>query len=86
MQVLREHGLSTDGETPKLLTDERVRQADVVVTMGCGETCPVYPGTTYEDWTLEDPKGKDLEAVRRVVGEIDAGVRDLLIRLSAAGG
>ena len=57
MQVLHERGLGTDGETPKLLTDERVRQADVVVTMGCGQTCPVYPGTTYEDWTLEDPGG-----------------------------
>ena len=86
VQVLHERGLSTDGESPKLLTAGGVRQADVVVTMGCGETCPVFPGTTYEDWTLEDPKGKDLEAVRRVVGEIDAGVRDLLIRLSAAGG
>ena len=85
VQVLHERGLSTDGESPKLLTDEAVRRADVVVTMGCGETCPVVPGTAYEDWTLEDPKDKDLETVRRVVGEIDARVRDLLSRLSAAG-
>ena len=60
VQVLHDRGLRTDGERPTLLTPDDVQAADVVVTMGCGETCPVFPGTTYEDWALEDPKGQDL--------------------------
>ncbi len=79
--VLHERGLSTEGEAPSLLTRDRVEQADVVVTMGCGESCPFVPGTRYEDWPLDDPKGQDLPAVRRIVDEIDARVRDLLDRL-----
>ena len=81
VQVLAERGLSTDGEAPKLLTYEGVQQADVVVTMGCGETCPVFPGRTYEDWPLDDPKGQDLDTVRRIVDQVDHRVRDLLERL-----
>lgn len=80
VQVLHERGLSTAGETPKLLTDDGVREADVVVTMGCGETCPVFPGKTYEDWPLDDPKGQDLDTVRRIVEEVEARVLDLLAR------
>jgi len=83
VQVLHERGLSTDGEAPKLLTYEGVQEADVVVTMGCGETCPVSPGKTYEDWPLDDPKGQDLDTVRRIVGQVDERVRDLLSRLAA---
>ena len=82
VQVLHERGMSTDGESPKLLTYDGVRAADVVITMGCGETCPVFPATTYEDWILEDPKGQDLDTVRRIVSEIDGRVQDLLVRLS----
>ena len=87
VQVLHERGLSTEGEAPTLLTSDGVRQADVVVTMGCGETCPVFPGKTYEDWPLDDPKGQDLDTVRRIVDQVDARVRDLLARLgtTAAG-
>lgn len=81
VEVLRERGLSAEGESPKLLTPESVEQADVVVTMGCRETCPVFPGTRYEDWPLDDPKGQELPVVRRIVDEIDARVRDLLDRL-----
>ena len=81
VQVLHEMGLSTDGETPKLLTYDGVQAADVVITMGCGETCPVFPGKTYEDWTLDDPKGQDIDTVRRIVLEIDIRVLDLLERL-----
>ena len=81
VQVLHERGLSTTGERPTLLTSDGVREADVVVTMGCGETCPVFPGTSYEDWQLDDPKGQDLEAVRRIVAEVDERVQDLLARL-----
>ena len=81
VQVLEERGLSINGETPKLLTYDGVQEADVVITMGCGETCPVFPGKTYEDWTLDDPKGQDLDTVRRIVTEIDTRVRDLLSRV-----
>jgi arsenate reductase len=83
VQVLHERGLSTDGETPKLLTREGVQEADVVITMGCGETCPVFPGKTYEDWPLDDPRGQDLDTVRRIVDQVDQRVRDLLERLDA---
>lgn len=81
VQVLHERGLSTDGEAPELLTYDGVQQADVVVTMGCGETCPVFPGKTYEDWPLDDPKGQDLDTVRRIVDQVDQRVQDLLTRL-----
>lgn len=78
--VLHERGLRTDGEAPQLLTYDGVQEADVVVTMGCGETCPVLPGKAYEDWELDDPKGQDIDTVRRIVDEIDVRVRDLLSR------
>ncbi len=84
VQVLHERGLSTEGESPTLLTHDGVRDADVVVTMGCGETCPVFPGKTYEDWPLDDPKGQDLPTVRRIVDEVDERVRGLLERLAAS--
>ena len=84
VQVLEERGLSTAGEAPALLTPEGVQEADVVVTMGCGETCPVFPGTTYEDWPIDDPKGQDLAAVRRIVDEVEQRVQDLLGRLPSA--
>ena len=86
VRVLHERGLSTQGETPTLLTADAVRRADVVVTMGCGETCPVFPGRTYEDWTFDDPKGQDLDAVRRIVDEVDRRVQDLLARLPGLAG
>ncbi len=77
-QVLAERGLSVGGETPKLLEHALVEGADVVITMGCGETCPVFPGKRYEDWTVEDPAGQDLETVRRIVDDIDRRVRRLV--------
>lgn len=81
VQILERRGLSVEGEAPKLLTYDGVHEADVVVTMGCGETCHVFPGKTYEDWQLDDPKGQDLDTVRRIVAEIDDRVQDLLTRL-----
>jgi len=81
VRVLHERGLSTEGEAPKLLTSEGVQQADVVITMGCGEICPVFPGATYEDWALDDPNGQDVGTVRRIVDEIDVRVQDLLARV-----
>ena len=81
VQAMAELGIDISQEAPRRLADEAVRTADVVVTMGCGDACPVYPGKTYEDWELEDPAGKSLEAVRRIRDEIDARVRALLVRL-----
>ena len=81
VQVLAERGLSTDGEVPTLLTREGVVEADVVVTMGCGEACPYVPGKRVVDWELDDPKGQDLQTVRRIVDEIDARVQALLTEL-----
>jgi arsenate reductase len=77
-QVLAERGLPVEQHTPTLLTPEGVQLADVVVTMGCGETCPIYPGKRYEDWRVDDPKGQDLPTVRRIVDDVDARVRALM--------
>ncbi|MDP9181868.1 MAG: heat-shock protein HtpX [Actinomycetota bacterium] len=80
-QVLAEQGISVEDHVPSLLTHEALQEADVVVTMGCGETCPVFPGKRYEDWPVDDPKGQDLETVRRIVADVEARVRDLAARL-----
>ena len=80
-QVLAERGLSTEGHVPSLLDAGTVRDSDVIVTMGCGETCPVFPGRRYEDWQVDDPAGQDAETVRRIVDDIDERVRDLLADL-----
>ena len=80
-EVLAERGLSARAEEPRLLTYDVVETADVVVTMGCGETCPVFPGKRYEDWVVDDPAGEDLETVRRIVADIDTRVRALLSTL-----
>src|SRR5450432_4912204 len=77
-QVLAERGLSVAAETPKLLDIATVEAADVVITMGCGETCPVFLGKRYEDWVVEDPAGKDVATVRAIVDDIDARVQALL--------
>jgi arsenate reductase (thioredoxin) len=84
--VLAERGIGVSDHRPALLTLEGVREADVVVTMGCGESCPYVPGKHYEDWVLEDPKGKDVAVVRRIVGETEQRVHDLAERLTTIGG
>jgi arsenate reductase len=81
VDAMAEIGIDLSSEVPKALTDERVRAADVVVTMGCGDACPVYPGKRYLDWDLPDPSGKTLEAVRPIRDEIDRLVRELLAEL-----
>jgi arsenate reductase len=83
VEALAEVGIDISGEVPKGLTDEAVREADAVVTMGCGDACPVYPGKRYVDWELEDPAGKSLEGVRRIRDEIDRRVRTLADELIA---
>lgn len=79
--VLAERGLSADLEVPKLLEAELVQGADVVVTMGCGETCPIFPGKRYLDWEVDDPAGQGRDTVRRIVDDIDGRVRGLLAEL-----
>lgn len=78
IEVMAEVGIDLARERPKLLRDEAVRDSDVVITMGCGDACPVFPGIRYEDWDLEDPSGKSLEDVRRIRDDIDGRVRRLL--------
>jgi len=80
--VMAERGIDLSKAAPKRLSDAGVRAADVVVTMGCGDACPVFAGRTYEDWVLEDPAGKDLETVRRIRDEIERRVDDLVARLA----
>jgi protein-tyrosine-phosphatase len=78
---MAEVGVDLEREFPKPLTDEVVRAADAVITMGCGDACPIYPGKRYEDWELDDPAGRDLEDVRRIRDEIAERVRKLLSEL-----
>lgn len=84
VEAMREIGIDISREFPKLLTDDFVRAADVVITMGCGDACPIYPGKRYEDWDLEDPTGKDVETVRRIRDEIDLRVRKLIEELATS--
>ena len=79
--AMSEVGIDITGEHPKLWTDEVVRAVDVVVTMGCGDTCPVYPGKRYENWDLPDPAGQSVEAVRPIRDDIEQRVRRLLAEL-----
>lgn len=76
--AMREVGIDISAEYPKPWTDEIVRAADVVVTMGCGDACPIFPGKRYEDWALDDPAGQDIDAVRPIRDEIERRVRALL--------
>jgi arsenate reductase (thioredoxin) len=78
IEAMSELGVDMSEEFPKPLTDEVVRAADAVITMGCGDACPIYPGKKYEDWELDDPAGQDLETVRRIRDELDARVLTLL--------
>jgi len=84
VQAMAELGLDISKEFPKPLTDDAVQAADAVITLGCGDACPVYPGKRYLDWQLDDPAGKPLEAVRPIRAEIDRRVRELLDELVGA--
>jgi protein-tyrosine-phosphatase len=85
-EVMAEIGLDLSKEFPKPLTDDAVRGADVVITMGCGDACPVYPGKRYLDWELTDPAGKTAEEIRPIRDDIDARVQALLAELVPAPG
>ena len=78
VEALAELGIDVAEEFPEPLSDQAVRAADVVITMGCGDACPIYPGKRYEDWQVDDPDGKELRAVRVIRDEIDARVAKLL--------
>ena len=79
--MMAEDGIDITASAPKILTDGAVRDSDVVITMGCGDTCPFYPGKRYEDWDLDDPAGKDVAAVRPIRDQIKDRVRRLLSEL-----
>ncbi len=83
VQAMAEEGIDIAAETPKLLSGSVVQESDVVITMGCGDTCPIYPGKRYEDWVLDDPAGQGIEAVRPIRDEIRGRVERLLADLLA---
>ena len=78
VEAMREKGIDISGRSPKVLTTESVQASDVVITMGCGDACPFFPGKRYEDWVLDDPAGKGIEDVRRIRDQIEARVKRLL--------
>jgi protein-tyrosine-phosphatase len=78
VSAMAEEGIDITAETPKVLTTDAVRESDVVITMGCGDTCPIFPGKRYEDWDLDDPAGQGLAAVRPIRDEIRRRVVDLI--------
>ncbi|MFJ8093104.1 arsenate reductase ArsC [Streptomyces griseofuscus] len=81
VEAMSEVGIDVSAETPKVLTTEAVQASDVVITMGCGDTCPVFPGKTYLDWQLDDPAGQGVDAVRPIRDEIEHRIRTLLADL-----
>lgn len=82
VQVMSEEGIDIGDRTPALLTTDAVRESDVVITMGCGDACPVFPGTRYEDWQLDDPAGQDAATVRRIRDDIRERVERLISELA----
>jgi len=84
VRAMAEVGIDISAENPKILTADAVQASDVVITMGCGDTCPFFPGKSYRDWVLEDPAGKGVEAVRPIRDEIRARVEDLIAELLPA--
>jgi arsenate reductase (thioredoxin) len=80
-EILTERGLDVSKEFPKPLTDEAARSADVIITMGCGDACPIFPGKRYEDWVIEDPAGQSVDMVRGVRDDIGRRVRELMASL-----
>ena len=84
VQVMAEEGIDIAGEQPKILTTDAVKESDVVITMGCGDTCPIFPGKRYEDWELTDPAGRPVEEVRPIRDDIKQRVENLLAELLPA--
>jgi protein-tyrosine-phosphatase len=84
VEAMLEEGIDMRAEKPKILTTEAVKDSDVVITMGCGDTCPIFPGKRYEDWVLEDPAGKGVDSVRPIRDEIRGRVEALIAELLPA--
>ncbi len=84
VEAMLEEGIDMSAETPKLLTDQAVRDSDVVITMGCGDACPFYPGKRYEDWVLEDPAGQGVDGVRPIRDEIRSRIEALIAEIAPA--
>jgi protein-tyrosine-phosphatase len=84
VRAMAEDGIDITSATPTVLTTDAVHDSDVVITMGCGDTCPIFPGKRYEDWELDDPAGRDIEAVRPIRDDIKRRVQDLLAQLLTA--
>jgi arsenate reductase (thioredoxin) len=82
VRAMAEDGIDITASVPQLLTDQTVRQSDVVITMGCGDACPFYPGKRYEDWELDDPAGQDIDAVRPIRDEIKGRIETLIRELT----
>jgi arsenate reductase len=82
VQAMAEEGIDIAANTPQVLTVDAVRESDVVITMGCGDACPIFPGKRYEDWVLDDPAGQDIDAVRPIRDEIRSRVQQLLADLT----
>src|SRR5215207_8309910 len=85
VRAMAEAGIDIANNAPNLLTTDAVRESDVVITMGCGDVCPIFPGTRYEDWQLEDPAGQEIEAVRPIRDEIRSRVERLVSELLPEG-
>ncbi len=86
VEAMAEEGIDIAGKTPQVLTVDAVRESDVVITMGCGDACPIFPGKRYEDWELDDPAGQGIEAVRPIRDEIRGRVEALLAEILPARG
>lgn len=84
VEAMLEEGIDISAETPKVLTVDAVRESDVVITMGCGDACPIFPGKRYEDWVLEDPAGQGVDAVRPIRDEIRGRIQTLVDELLGA--
>jgi arsenate reductase len=83
VQAMEEVGIDLSAERPKRIDDDVVRASDVVITMGCGDACPIYPGKRYEDWEIEDPSGRSLEEVRRIRDDLERRVSELVSDLAS---
>ncbi|MDJ0352089.1 arsenate reductase ArsC [Pseudarthrobacter sp. PH31-O2] len=84
VEAMAELGIDMSAEIPKVLTTEAVQESDVVITMGCGDTCPIFPGKRYEDWELEDPAGQGVDSVRPIRDDIKARIEALIASLTPA--
>jgi arsenate reductase (thioredoxin) len=82
VEAMKEVGIDISDQTPKVLTTQAVQDSDVVITMGCGDACPVFPGKRYLDWDLDDPAGRGIEAVRRIRDQIEERIRTLIDELA----